>query len=363
VKSLLPQPRLTYLHPFGSTHPKDLESINSGGHGPLFFCFDQEPIIPSYNRDLFSHVRNYKDDYGQPRPTIVLNTEKNSQTKTNFLKEFDYADCYYFFHAFAAADWYRGYQYCTDLIPIEQRQIKKKYITFNRITGGARVYRSILVAELKKFNILDLGHVSYSDVCPEYGHYKEFFTNVNNIYQFDTVYINQICNILDTINFPLRIDNKSLNHIPNNSQTISAIPQNMESFVHLVTETCFFDSKLHLTEKIFKPIVCKQPFLLLGCANNLKYLRSYGFKTFANWWDETYDSIQDPLARLQAVVKIVNDICNYSDKDLKEILIEMKNVLEHNYNWFYSKEFLDSVWNELTLNLRKSIFQFERQTL
>jgi len=362
VKSLLPQPRLTYLHPFGSTHPNDLESINSGGYGPLFFCFDQEPIIPSYNRDLFAHVRNYKDDYGQPRPTIVLNTEKNSQTKNNFLKEFNYADCYYFFHAFAAADWYRGYQYCTDLIPIEQRQIKKKYITFNRITGGARVHRSILVAELKNHNILHLGHVSYSDICPEYGHYKEFFAQNNNIYQFDPVYINQICRILDTIDFPLRIDNKSLNHIPNNSYTISAISQNMESFVHVVTETCFFESKLHLTEKIFKPIVCKQPFLLLGCANNLQYLRSYGFKTFAHWWDETYDLIEDPLTRLKAVVKIVNDICNYSDKDLKEILIEMKNVLDHNYNWFYSKEFLDSVWSELTVNLQKSIFQLELQT-
>jgi hypothetical protein len=38
----------------------------------------------------------------------------------------------------------------------------------------------------------------------------------------------------------------------------------------------------------------------------------------------------------------------------------MQEVLEYNYNWFYSKEFLDLVWNELTTNLQAAIAQLKR---
>ena len=361
VKALISQPRLVYLHPFGTTEIENLESINIGGYGPIFFCYDQEPIIPNFNRNLFSHVRQYKDDSGYPRSTIVLNTEKNSQTKNNFLDEFGFEDCYYFFHAFAAADWYRGYQYCTDLTPIDQRKLKKKYISFNRITGGARMYRSILIAELAKNDLLKFGNVSYSHICPEYGEVDNFLQEENYIYQFNPGYLDEIKYVLKNLDVPLRIDNVDLPYIPNNSQTLSAIPECMQSFMHVVTETCFFDNKLHLTEKIFKPIVCKQPFLLLGCNNNLDYLKSYGFKTFNQWWSENYDVVYDPITRLNEVVKVINQICSLSLNELEDMLHDMTPILEHNYKWFYSKEFLDLVWSELKTNLGNSIARLELQ--
>ena len=59
---------------------------------------------------------------------------------------------------------------------------------------------------------------------------------------------------------------------------------------NVVSETVFYHNKLHLTEKIFKPIVSKQPFMLLAAPGNLKYLKSYGFKTFDHLWSEDYDN-------------------------------------------------------------------------
>jgi hypothetical protein len=106
--------------------------------------------------------------------------------------------------------------------------------------------------------------------------------------------------------------------------------------------------------------VSKQPFLLLGCANNLQYLKSYGFKTFNRWWDENYDAIEDPLTRLKVVVNILKGICEKSNDELEQMLLDMQEVLEYNYNWFYSKEFLDLVWNELTTNLQAAIAQLKR---
>ena len=170
-----------------------------------------------------------------------------------------------------------------------------------------------------------------------------------------------IKNILDKVSNSLRIDSADI--IPNGSQTLGPISALMESFLHVVTETCFWDERTHLTEKIFKPIVAKQPFVLVGCAGNLKYLKSYGFKTFDRWWDESYDEIQDPILRLQKIVEIIDEVCAMSFEELHNIMQGMKHVLDHNYELFYSKDFVDNIWKEMTSSLDSAIAQQSPQTL
>ncbi len=296
-------------------------------------------------------------------PIILLNTEQNSEEKNLILKEYGFIDCYYFYHALAASDWFRGYRYHQGLIDPSLRKINKKFFSYNRITGNARVYRSLFVAELQKHKLLNLGHLSYNDVCPEHGHYKHNLLLAKEKYNLDSDYIIQSKKLLDSISFPLRIDFTKEKIIPNDSQTIGSVPEMIESFLHVVTETCFWEKKQHLTEKIFKPIVARQPFVLLGCANNLKYLQSYGFKTFNHWWDEGYDQIQNPIERLQAVVNIINQICQMSNDELENLLSDMSDILNHNYNLFYSKKFIDGVWNELITNLETAVSQAQHPTL
>ena len=345
------------MHPFGSTQIENLEELNSN-RGPVILCYDQEPLLLEYNRSLFQLI---KWKYKRKRsPIILLNTERTSQIKNQIINELGFIDCNYFFHGLAAADWYRGYQYHNALVEPNHRTIKKKYITFNRLTGGARAYRSFLVAELAKHNLLDHGYVSYSDVCPEHGHYEHNILATVGERNISADYVIRARYALDRINYPLRIDNEGV--IPNGSHNIGPISKLTESFLHIVTETCYWDDKTHLTEKIFKPIVARQPFVLLGCANNLQYLRSYGFKTFDAWWDESYDTITDPIERLQAVVKIIIEICSMSDEDLTAMLHGMQHVLNYNYNRFYSKEFINHCWNELTENLEQSLAQLPPQT-
>lgn len=355
AKSIVAQPTVAYLHPFGATRPENIEIINAGGVGPLIFCYDQEPLLSNFNDNTFFASRRIADDYGNSKYAILLNTERHSQIKNKLIDKFRFIDCNYFFHAFAAADWYRGYQYCEDLIPLQNRKIKKKYITFNRLTGGARVYRSFLLAELTKHNLLDYGHISYSNNCPEHGDYATNILNSIVKYNINENYALDCIQVLNSVKYPLLIDTGET--IANGSQSLGAIPQLIESFLHVVTETCFWEDKTHLTEKIFKPIVARQPFVLLGCANNLQYLRSYGFKTFDAWWDESYDSIADPMLRLQAVVKIINEICSMSNEDLTAMLRAMQHVLDYNYHRFYSKEFIDYCWTELKINLKDAIAQ------
>ncbi len=346
---------MTYLHPFGATQPENLEIVDNGGFGPLLFCYDQEPIIENFNDNLFHTSWQMVDDYGNVKPSILLNTERHSVAKNKILEKYRFVDCNYFFHAFAAADWYRGYRYCTSIYPLHQRKFKKKFITFNRLTGGARSYRSILVAELVKKNLLNQGYVSYSLNCPQYGRYDNNLYDLVKQYQLPYDYIQECVTTLNSLKRKLNIDNS--NEIRNDSQTLGALSYMIDSFLHVVTETCFWEEKTHLTEKIFKPIVAKQPFVLLGCANNLEYLRSYGFKTFDQFWDESYDTIKDPMHRLQAVVNIVENICAMSLDELYILQQKMSEILEHNYNWFYNQEFIDNCWKELKDNLKSAIAQ------
>ena len=118
------------------------------------------------------------------------------------------------------------------------------------------------------------------------------------------------------------------------------------SFLHVVNETLFYERKQHLTEKIFKPIVLMQPFVLTAPPGCLNYLKSYGFKTFDQWWDESYDTIEDDEQRLNAVANIVNDICKLTVKQLEDLQKEMSAVLLHNRRFFY-EQFGDICYKEL----------------
>ena len=59
-----------------------------------------------------------------------------------------------------------------------------------------------------------------------------------------------------------------------------------------VVET-WMDDTMFLTEKTYRAIVNRHPFVLAGPVKSLEYLHSLGFKTFHEFIDESYDSIMD----------------------------------------------------------------------
>ena len=123
---------------------------------------------------------------------------------------------------------------------------------------------------------------------------------------------------------------------------------------HVVTETIFYDEKLHLTEKIFKPIVARRPFLLVGAPGNLAYLKSYGFKSFDQWIDERYDLETDPDQRLAKIVNELDKLCKLSESELMNMYEQMQDTLEYNFNWFYAG-FREQITNELVDNFELQI--------
>ena len=64
-----------------------------------------------------------------------------------------------------------------------------------------------------------------------------------------------------------------------------------ETCFNLVPETSVTENMFFITEKTYKTILYKHPFLFWGNSFMLTYLRSLGYITFGNIFDEEYDNI------------------------------------------------------------------------
>jgi hypothetical protein len=97
------------------------------------------------------------------------------------------------------------------------------------------------------------------------------------------------------------------------------------------------EDHIFLSEKIFRPIALKHPFILVSTPNTLKYLKKLGFKTFAPYIDESYDDITDGNERLHAIIKEVERLCRFSDDQWIEWQKNIKDIIEHNFNVFVDR--------------------------
>jgi hypothetical protein len=62
-----------------------------------------------------------------------------------------------------------------------------------------------------------------------------------------------------------------------------------------------------LCEKSYKPLACKHPFIMASTQGNLAYLRSQGFESFPELFDESYDDIADWRRRVDRVAELARD--------------------------------------------------------
>lgn len=122
------------------------------------------------------------------------------------------------------------------------------------------------------------------------------------------------------------------------------------SLISVVTETNFITSDIFNTEKIFKPMVHRQPFILVGPYKTLENLRSMGYKTFSDFWDESYDNIEDPHERLIKVVELCKEINEWDDTKKKMLFYKSMIHTTHNYellsSFYATKKMRSNFWHE-----------------
>lgn len=319
-----------WFDPFGSTQFEDIvcsHFINNKKNDAVRFLFwDQEPThIDTFKPTLEKFVSIYDGD------TTVITSEVDSKSVEWACNTYGIKSAYYFFHGWAALDWYRGYNHSYLSTPWQLRNFHHRIFSPNNIVGGKRAHRLSLMSEMDQRGLLINNLVSFPAVCP---HEREDVRDLlvkHRLPQLKTP-------------LPLIIDHGD-NHA-GASHRIDFWDQAQSCFCHVVTETVYESTRIHLTEKVFKPIVLQQPFMLVSARGSLDYLRGYGFQTFDTLWSEAYDQADDDI-RIKMIADNLEQINNWTPAELQDATYQAQSIVKHNFDWFYSG-FQDLLWTELT---------------
>jgi len=87
-----------------------------------------------------------------------------------------------------------------------------------------------------------------------------------------------------------------------------------------------------ITEKTYRNINYKKPFIIMGNRYSLAVIRSLGYKSFHPIIDESYDSIKHTKDRCKKIIKELERLKAMSDDEWDTLLHRCKPTLEHNYN-------------------------------
>lgn len=326
-----------FCYPFGGSQPEhlcnytvDKEQLN------YTFFYDQEPIHLDIHKPLFDSLKERNKDIDVKNCAIVT-SEKDSEFVDQVCSTYNWQGYYYFFHGWAALDWFRGY-HRTFLMPNpEQRTITKSFISPNRIIGGKRQHRIELMYHLLKREI-KTAWISFPDICPAE------FVHVQNL-ALDFPQYPDMYGTFQQANFPWNFPNEHSH--PMHSCWLSLFDESAESLAYVITETVATGRRHHLTEKTFKPICLGMPFVIVSTAGSLAYLRSYGFKTFDGIWDESYDLELDDAARLVKIADLLKNLDSLSCKQKQNLFDAAIPIIKHNYDHFYNGAFEQILWKEL----------------
>jgi hypothetical protein len=102
-------------------------------------------------------------------------------------------------------------------------------------------------------------------------------------------------------------------------------------FSELVCETYYSGLTFFPTEKTFRPIMQLTPTITFGPRGFLSNMQRCGFKTFSNYWDESYDDLQD-YERIQAIQSVLKKLFLLDHKELIDMYADMLPILIHNKN-------------------------------
>ena len=222
----------------------------------------------------------------------------------------------------------------------ENNLITNLFLSYNRSFRPHRFYLYYKLVETKLINSgLFFWHAS--------GYNKDYtdmvIRNFNERFNL---------NILNSINITEEYYSKKFDNEVQYGQDI--IQDDYEkTFLSLVSETESGNDTVYFSEKIFKPIVTLHPFILVGSPNSLVELKKLGYKTFDKWWDESYDKCDNPFDRIEKICDVLEKLNKLSYKELFDMRLEMRNVLEHNYKNFQiriKKDYLVETLNEIFID-------------
>lgn len=292
-----------------------------------------------YSDEFFGNVRNFVEEHALNSNKIIFitNTSNIKETYENYLKNNNLSS----FMICESINFYVGgepgknilrYETTTDNYKIDNivehdveysldatpvtHQRNKYFLCLNR--NSARLHRPKLILKLIQNGIFDKGLTSllkskeFDKFCevPENRDYK---TYIKEYYPFIADY-DDADNVANMHNFFTKKDMWN------------------DTYFSIVSESSVDKGPVFITEKVVRPIIYFHPFIVYGNPNTLTELRKLGFETFPEFFDETYDLIQDEDERLLAITQNIKRICSLSLEELHQLYHSVYHKLIHNRN-------------------------------
>ncbi len=239
----------------------------------------------------------------------------------------------------------------------------KLFLTWNR---RFRKHRTSLALLLEKNNLIERSLMSFSKVDGEGAHHT---VNDEIENQRTTNAVGRPVRLYDCLELdipedvvqrfvqrcPLDIDGeKDINKMCEDYGYTQ--PYYKQSLVSLITETNYNVEECTLTEKSFKPMYNKHPFIIVGVPGSLQGVKDLGFKTFSEFWSEEYDTIEEPSKRFIAIEKVLQEIASWTPDQILDFKRRVKPIIEHNYQMFKdpgSIAVVNNIYEHITNNFNQ----------
>jgi len=363
------------FYPHGSKNLSDLKALTDIDQlgwkfvlKPGAICHDQEPLF----FDQYSHadmLNYFLSDSGQKIDleildriqssilnqhlravidskysiydrTLLIHSEKNSNNLDQYVSA-GFIGVYWWAHAALASDWFRYAQH-DPALKVEFGNINKDFLIYNRAWAGTREYRLKFTEQIVNTDLHSHCAMKFNPESEGNTYYN--FTPKNSAFKIHRTDLQKYFNTCKVdANASADYDSYDYQHCG----------------IEVVLETLFDDSRWHLTEKSLRPIACGRPFILAATAGSLEYLRSYGFKTFDGVIDETYDTVNNPLQRLEHISNEMKRISWLSTSQKHHLWEQLYAIADYNRKLFFSAEWQQSIFDEFVTNIKSGLIELE----
>ena len=316
--------------------PEKIEHNIKYNNGYLLIEYMTESYLGDMELDMF---HSYFTKYGIPLNKIIYYTGSinGSDAYRKYCNKKNIAERMNVI-AFEWFEWLSSIQLqeLQGLLPKEKdfNKVEKSFLCYN---NKYRHWRADLYTIFYKHDLLKDSYFSMFETCDHWGDdwksfyhsekhatsYRDDIKNELNITDKDIEYLNSI--------LPLVID-KTVNEW-DRIKLIAPEPNLFyQSLVSVVTETNFVSMDVFFTEKTWKPIANCHPFILIGPYKSLEYLKSLGYKTFSDFFDESYDDEAEHGQRLLKIGKLCKEINEWSTQKKKDFFYGVNDITTHNFN-------------------------------
>lgn len=223
----------------------------------------------------------------------------------------------------------RGVEYSISKEPNTNKR-EKHFLCLNR--NSSRIHRPKLVLELIRNGIFDKGLVSLFK-SQDFDNFCELPQNIH----FKT-YIGE--------KYPFIVDYEDADAVADMHNYFTKREMWENTYFSVVTESGTIKQSVFITEKVVRPMIYFHPFIVYGNPNTLTELRKLGFETFPEFFDESYDTIEDENDRLSAIIENVKKLCSLSLEEVHNLYQSVYSKLVHNRELLVSLERENSVANK-----------------